>query len=105
MITIQDLIHLAKYFSIISHSDGRIRLRISSSIKKEADNFDANIMDYLKDIDGIADVKLKKLIGSVTISYDKDIFAPKLWEKLISNTLENEDKQYLEKLIGGKNAK
>lgn len=86
MIKTEDIIKIAGYFSIIAHTPGRLRVRVNSKIKEENGNITINdIEDLPNRIDGIKSIKVKKIIGSVTIIYDHNIFAPKLWEDLIKN--------------------
>lgn len=100
MIKKEDLVKLASYVSIIHHTKGRIRLRVSPSIKKEAQNFDADmIKNFPKEIDGIKNVKINKLIGSITINYDEEVFAFSTWEDLVSGNINDELMQSIEKLI------
>lgn len=86
MIKTEDLIKIARYFSIIAHTPGRLRVRVNPKIKEENGNITINdIEDLPNRIDGIKSIKVKKIIGSVTIIYDHNIFAPRLWEDLIKN--------------------
>lgn len=100
MVTKEDLLKLANYVSIVHHSKGRIRLRVSPSIKKEADNFDASLLEsFPKDIDGIKDIKLNKIIGSITINYDENIFNFSTWEDLVAGKADEEMMQKINSLI------
>lgn len=86
MIKTEDIIKIAAYFSIIAHTPGRLRVRVNPKIKEENGNITINdIEDLPNRIDGIKSIKVKKIIGSVTIIYDHNIFSPKLWEDLIKN--------------------
>ena len=79
------ILRLASYFTPIAHTPGRIRVRVSSEIKKEASNFDIKNLDgVIKQIKGIKNVKFNYLIGSVTIEYDQTIFAKELWDDLLA---------------------
>lgn len=91
MIKTQDIIQIASYFSIIAHTPGRLRVRVSKKIKNESSNITISDIENLPNkIDGIISIKIKKIIGSVTIMYDPNIFPDKLWEDLINkNDLEN----------------
>lgn len=86
MIETEDIIKIASYFSIIAHTPGRLRVRVSPKIKEEAGNISIkDIEDLPNKIDGIKSIKIKKIIASVTILYDSNIFSPELWEDLIKN--------------------
>ncbi len=91
MIEKEKLQRLSKYLSIVHHSKNRIRLRVSLAITKEANDISLNVIDELpKKIDGINDIKINKLIGSITINYDSSVFASKLWDELVSGEFSDE---------------
>lgn len=80
----ETILKLAPYFSIISNTPGRIRYRISPSIKniKNELNLD-EINNIISKINGIISVKFNKLIGSVTILYDEEKIPQTLWEDIV----------------------
>lgn len=90
MVNTEDIIKIAKYFSVIAHTSGRLRVRVSSKIKKENSSITIEDIENIpKKINGIISIKVKKIIGSVTIMYDPSIFPSSLWDDLISgNNLE-----------------
>lgn len=78
-----DLELLGDYFSIIHHSPGRIRLRASLKLKNAAEQSKINaneLMEKLNQIPSIKEIKFNKLIGSLTLQYDKNLLEPSLWE-------------------------
>lgn len=86
MIKTEDIIKIAKYFSIIAHTPGRLRVRVNPKITSESGNITlGDIEDLPKKINGIKSIKIKKIIASVTIMYEPTVFAPSLWEDLIKN--------------------
>lgn len=86
MITTEDIITIASYFSIIAHTPGRLRVRVNPKIKKSGSSITIeDIEDIPNKIDGIKSIKVKKIIGSVTILYEPTVFPPSLWEDLIKN--------------------
>lgn len=86
MINTEDIIKIAGFFTIIAHTPGRIRVRVNPKIKSEGGHITLQDIEALpQKIAGIKSIKIKKIIGSVTIMYDPAIFAPKLWEDLIKN--------------------
>lgn len=86
MINTEDIIKIAGFFTIIAHTPGRIRVRVNPKIKSEGGHITLQDIEALpQKIAGIKSIKIKKIIGSVTIMYDPTIFAPKLWEDLIKN--------------------
>ncbi|MCP4971557.1 MAG: hypothetical protein GY932_13315 [Arcobacter sp.] len=86
MINTEDIIKIANYFSIIAHTPGRLRVRVNPKIKNESGNISLqDIEDLPNRIDGIKSIKIKKIIGSVTILYEPNVFSPELWEDLINN--------------------
>jgi len=85
LIKTEDIINIASYFSIIAHSPGRLRVRVNPKITKEGGNISlADIENLPNKIDGIKEIKIKKIIASVTITYDANIFRPSIWEDLIA---------------------
>lgn len=85
MIKTEDIIKIANYFSIIAHTPGRLRVRVNPKITKEGGNLTlADIENLPNKIDGIKGIKIKKIIASVTITYDANVFRPSLWEDLIA---------------------
>lgn len=100
MIKTEDIIKVASYFSIIAHTPGRLRVRVNPKIKKEGGNINIeDIEDLPNKISGIKSIKIKKIIGSVTIMYDPNIFTPKLWEDLIKNENMEELSRLINKLV------
>lgn len=86
MISTDEIIHIAKFFSIIAHTPGRLRVRVNPKIKDSGANISLSDIENLpKKIDGIIDIKINKIIASVTITYDPKIFEPKIWNDLVNN--------------------
>lgn len=86
MITSEEIIKIASFFSIIAHTPGRLRVRVNPKIKDSGGNITISDIENLpKKIDGIISIKINKIIASVTIMYDPNIFKPKLWEDLVKN--------------------
>ena len=91
MIKIEDIINITSFFSIIAHAPGRLRVRVNPKIVNETSNISLKDIENLPTkIDGISDIKINKIIASVTITYDPDVFKPKSWEDLIKNENLNE---------------
>lgn len=85
LVATEMILRIASYFTPIHHTSGRLRVRVSSSIKNEAQNININDIDeMIKRVEGIKNVKFNKLIGSVTIEYDKDIFEKEIWDDLLA---------------------
>lgn len=86
MIKTEDIIEIVKYFSIIAHTPGRIRVRVNPKIKNNKRDITLNDIENLPNkINGINSIKINKIIASVTITYDPNIFSPNLWEDLVKN--------------------
>lgn len=84
MITAQKLIDISSYLTLIHHTKGRIRVRVSSKIKEQSENITLNdIEDIPNRINGIKKIKINKIIGSITIEYDNTIFPDHLWSDLL----------------------
>ncbi|MBR8462201.1 hypothetical protein KDD93_03720 [Campylobacter sp. faydin G-24] len=80
----QTLAKIASYFSIISNTNGRLRVRVSSKIKELDSTINLSQIDeMIAKINGIKSVKFNKIIGSVTIEYDHTIFSKDMWEDLL----------------------
>lgn len=74
---------IAPYLSKLSHTPGRVRVRINPAIKSlniPLNSIDSAVLNYA----GILDVKINKIIASVTITYDPALIAPEFWDSLIS---------------------
>lgn len=99
MIKTEDIIKIASYFSIIAHTPGRLRVRVSPKIKQESGNITIKDIEELPNkIDGINSIEIKKIIGSVKIMYDPNIFPSKIWEDLIKNENLEEITEIINKL-------
>lgn len=86
MIDTQEIINIASFFSIIAHTPGRLRVRVNPKIVNSGGNITiADIENLPNKIDGIISIKINKIIASVTIMYEPNIFKPKLWEDLVKN--------------------
>ena len=86
MISTEEIIKVASYFSIIAHAPGRLRVRVNPKIKNESGTISIDdIEDLPNKINGIKSIKVKKIIASVTILYSPDIFPSELWEDLVQN--------------------
>ena len=85
MINAEKLVELAQYFTIIHHIKGRIRIRVSSKIKEQQNNGVtlSDIENLPHQIEGINKIKINKIVGSITIEYDHEIFKKKLWDNLV----------------------
>lgn len=72
-----------KYITITHHTNGRLRLDISSKIKelKDLENYN---LDEVFAIDGISEVKVNKLLGKVTILYDFNLISKASLDNLIN---------------------
>ena len=99
MITAETLVELAPYFTTIHHTKGRIRVRVSPEIKEQNGNVSIDDIETLpQKIDGINKIKINKMIGSITIEYDNDIFKKELWDNMIAGQNLNEVTEIINKL-------
>lgn len=95
--SVEDVAQVADFFTIIHHANGRIRLRASNKLiklllnlqnssKNEQDLAHAKNLDFealleeLKNLPFIKNIKINKIIASITIEYDANAFTPSLWE-------------------------
>ena len=79
-----DILEFHKYFSKISHSKGRIRIRVSPKIMELRDSVsEESLKAKIAAIRGIKEYKFNALIGSLTIHYDENIFPMHLWDQFL----------------------
>ena len=84
-ITPQKIVEIASYFTVISHTKGRLRVRVNPKIKEEVSDVSLSDIETLPaKIDGIKKININKLVASVTIEYHNDIFPKEKWDNLIN---------------------
>ncbi|MEA2099260.1 MAG: hypothetical protein U9P72_03935 [Campylobacterota bacterium] len=95
----QKLVDIASYFTVISHVKGRLRVRVNPKITNEVKDVSlSDIEDLSQKIDGIKKIKVNKVVASVTVEYNNDIFAKNIWDDLINGENLGEAIEVLEKL-------
>ena len=83
-ITPQKIVEIASYFNVISHTKGRLRVRVNPKIQNEVTDVSLSDIETLPNkINGIKKIKINKIIASVTIEYDNEIFPKDKWDDLI----------------------
>jgi len=99
LITVDKLIEIGSYLSLIHHTKGRIRVRVSPKIKEQSNNISLeDIEDIPNKIEGIKRIKINKVIGSITIEYDNSVFPDSLWKDMINQKNLEEIAEILNKL-------
>ena len=99
MITAEKLVELSQYFTTIHHIKGRLRVRVSSKIKEQnGDILISDIEELPQKIDGIKKIKINKIVGSITIEYDNNVFPKELWDDLIDGKNSQEVAQIINRL-------
>ena len=84
-ITPQKIVEIASYFTVISHTKGRLRVRVNPKIKDEVSDVSLSDIETLPNkINGIKKIKINKIIASVTIEYQNEIFPKDKWDDLIN---------------------
>ncbi|MBR4141180.1 MAG: hypothetical protein IKI43_01505 [Campylobacter sp.] len=79
-----DILEFAKFFTPISHTNGRIRVRVSPKIKElKSEISENNLKAKISQIKGIKEFKFNAIIGSLTIFYDENIFPKRLWDDFL----------------------
>lgn len=79
-------IDLRQCLKIAHHIPGRLRLRASlSAATKNLQISPDAIVALLTSLDGVKDVRLNKLAGSATISYDQKKLPPDFWPALLAD--------------------
>lgn len=98
---------IATFFHIIHHSSGRIRLRVSKDFQRTVESIGEekllNLFESIKNLAIIKNIKINKIIGSVTIEYDKKMFEPKLWELWFNQKESTLIYEHLQQLIKAAN--
>lgn len=86
-----ELLSYAKYFSPISHTLGRLRIRVNPALKNVVkDKKESDLKALIAQINGIKEVKLNLLLGSITILYDNEIFPKELWDDFLAQRNQEE---------------
>jgi len=99
LITAEKLVELASYFTTIHHIKGRLRVRVSPKIKKQSGDISMNDIEGLpQKIDGIKKIKINKIVGSITIEYDNNVFPKELWDDLVDGKNPDEIIKIIDKL-------
>ncbi len=99
-INAEKLIELSSYFTIIHHIKGRIRVRVNPKIKECGKEISIEEVENLpQKIEGIKSVKINKVVASMTIEYDAEIFPPYLWDNLIAQNALDEIVPIINRLI------
>ena len=98
-ITPQKIVEIASYFTVISHTKGRLRVRVNPKIKDEVSDVSLSDIETLPNkINGIKKIKINKIIASVTIEYENEIFSKDKWDDLINGENIDEVVEIIEKL-------
>lgn len=75
---------MTTYFNIVHHISGRIRLRLSPSLLAQPLARDAQkLTQQILAINGIDEIRLNPMVGSVVIEYNPAIIQPALWEQWV----------------------
>jgi hypothetical protein len=99
MITTEDIIKISSYFSKIHHTQGRLRVKIDKSILDEVENISLDDVTSLpKQVDGLKEIKVNKIMATATILYDSSIFPASIWNDLIDAKNLDETTKILNKL-------
>ena len=82
--TVSRLLALREHVHLVHHVPGRLRLRIGAGLLAGVDTSERErAADFLKDLPGIADVRVNPLAASVVVKYDAAAIAPSAWERLL----------------------
>jgi len=87
MVTVENIIKISSYLTKIHHIKGRIRVRVNPKIKDEAQDNGVTLEDIQslpEKIEGIQSIKINKIVGSITVMYDNEVFPYELWEDLLA---------------------
>jgi hypothetical protein len=106
-ITAQDIKRLSSYLSLIHHTSGRLRVKISPKImemKEVAKDLNLNAKSAQKivsTIKGVKEFKLNPIMGTITILYDNDIFKNKFFEDIIEGENCEQNAIFINNIIKG----
>lgn len=85
MVSVEKILKISSYLTKVHHIKGRIRVRVNPKIKNESKEITLDDITSLPNkINGINTIKINKIVGSVTITYDNSIFPYELWEDLLA---------------------
>ncbi len=84
MVTVEKIIEISSYLKKIHHIKGRIRVRVNPKIKEYSSGVSIEDIQTLpQKINGIKNIKINKIVGSITVMYDNEAFPFELWEDLL----------------------
>lgn len=93
---LDDLLALKNYIKPVHHIKGRLRLRIDPKVKKEVEGISLqDIKELPKHVEGLTEVRVNKLAGTVIIRYNHEVFPYELWE----NLLQSQDIESIKELL------
>lgn len=99
MVTVEKIIEISSYLTLIHHTKGRIRVRVNPKIKEQSEDITLKDIEHIpQKIDGIKKVKINKIVGSITIEYDNTIFPDYLWKNLLNQENVEEIAEILNRL-------
>lgn len=98
-LTLEVFLTLRRHLRILHHIPGRIRLKVAASVREDLAGVDRKLLDrILGAIDGIKDVRVNAMAGSVVIRYRASEIRPSWWEALVEGA-ENQAIALLEQLL------
>lgn len=99
MVTVDKIIEISSYLTLIHHTKGRIRVRVNPKIKEQSEDITLKDIEQIpQKIEGIKKVKINKIVGSITIEYDNTIFPDYLWKNLLNQENVEEIAEILNRL-------
>ena len=85
--SLQRFVALRRYFTVVHHLPGRIRLRVDAGFLAAAGQAErAAVTQLLEAVDGIDAVRVNALAASVVVQYDTHRLAPAHWETLLNGS-------------------
>lgn len=84
MFNASDIVEFAKYFTIVHHIEGRLRLKVSPSILGSDHKVSLSDIEALSQTtNGLKSVRVNAMALSVVIEYDSSIIDMQVWEDLV----------------------
>lgn len=83
-IDLAEVVSLLHQLKVVHHVPGRIRLRVTSGLRRWLAAIDAGSLRRITDaVEGIRSVRVNPAAASVIITYSTDKINPQWWESLI----------------------
>ena len=98
------LIKMVPYFTTIHHTPGRLRVKIDAGIRAENPGISFDAVAGLQGrLEGLEQIRLNKVMATVTILYDPKRLPPEAWDALLAGELRGPFAELADHLIAKEN--